>query len=138
MAEIISPRFTEVYFHKEKAQREKQSFESAWGIAEWFGRCEIRKVQIDQIGDQQVVGVAGGRRTVFNLHEEGRIIYGVIRKQKKDGKRGQDFDYFEVWYNPEVNRWYLVNPDVFPDEYRPRFRDKHSETPNFISGLSSG
>lgn len=116
----LLPRFPEAFFDKGRAEREAQRFKEVWG--EGFGSCDLLKVQLSQIGGQRVVGVAGGRRTVFNLYEEGRIIYGVIRKQKKDGKRGQDFDSFEVWYNPEVNRWYLVNPDVFPDEYRLHFK----------------
>ena len=119
---ILRPHFAEVFFRTEDAEREKRYFEADWGIARWFGHCEIKKVQIDKIGEQRVLGVAGGRRTVYNLRRDGRMIYGVIKKQRKDGKRGRDFDGFAVWYNPETNRWYLVNPDRFRDEYCPKFK----------------
>jgi len=116
------PRFPEAFFDKARAEREAQHFETVWG--EWFGSCDLLKVPLSQIGGQRVVGVAGGRRTVYNLRRQGKRISGQICKQQKGGRRGKDYDWFDVYYTPDENRWYLTDPDTFPDEYRPTFNHR--------------
>ena len=45
-------------------------------------------------------------------------MVGVIRRQKKDGRRGKDFDYHEVWFEEQRNCWHLNDERVIPYDDR--------------------